>query len=269
MALRREYATADEIPAELKALYVEKDGKFLLDVDGGVAGPDQAGALDKERKRARELEKTLNDLRKNLEGLDPAKAREALATLRQLEEKGDLAELPEALQTKVDAIVRKRTERMAADYQEKLAAAEGQVKTLNGRLEELLIDNGLRTAAAKSGVKPSAIDDVVLYGRTQWKLDKDGKPVPMKGDEVLYGKDGKTPMSPDEWLADRSTDRPHWFEPSTGGGAKGSGARPGPGNSVHLTREQAQDPRLYRAAKEQAAKAGVDLTIAPLPLVAQ
>jgi hypothetical protein len=261
MALKRSYATLEEIPEAQRALYVEKDGKYVLDLDADGDDGKLAGALEKERQQRKTIEKTLSDLRKNLDGLDPAKAREALATLAELEEKADLGEIPEGLKAKIDAIVRKRTDRMATDYQTRLTAAEEKLKGANSQLEELLIDNALRAEAVKHGVRSTAVDDVVLYGRTVFRL-KDGKPVPMKGEEVLYGKEPNKPLTPEEWIAERSKDRPHWFEASGGGGTPPAGGGRQTGKDVSLTRDEAKDPQRYRAAKEQAAKAGGQVIIA-------
>jgi len=258
MALKREIVKLEDVDEALRSLYVEKDGKFVLDMDGG---DDTKGALDKERRRAAAAEKTLSDLRKTLEGLDPVKAREALKTLAELEEKGDLAEIPEALQTKIDAIVRKRTDRMATDFQTKLTAAEEKVKAQDSQLDELLIDGAIQSAATKAGIRASAVEDAVLYGRKVFRR-KDGKPVPMKGEEVLYGKDGKTPLTPEEWVAERSKDRPHWFEPSTGGGTPPGGGARQTGKDVTLTAEQAKDRQVWLTASEQAKKAGGQVLIA-------
>jgi hypothetical protein len=36
MALKNKYAKAEEIPAELKSFYVERDGAFYADIEGVV-----------------------------------------------------------------------------------------------------------------------------------------------------------------------------------------------------------------------------------------
>ena len=265
MTLKREYATLDEIPEGIRGHYVEKDGKFVLDVEGPGAGDGDGklkGALEKERKDRQALQNMLNDIKSKLGDADPAKAREALTALADLEEKALLGELPPGLQQKVDGLVAKRTERMALDHKKREEELTGENKTFKTKLEELLIDNAIRTAAGKAGVRQTAIEDAVLLGKTVFRL-KDGNPVPMKGEEVLYGKEANKPMTMDEWLAERATDREHWFEPNVGGGAKppvGGGSRSA-GKQFILSRDKAKDPAEYRKAKDEAAKAGQELVI--------
>jgi hypothetical protein len=60
----------------------------------------------------------------------------------------------------------------------------------------------------------------VSRGKTVFSaLDEDGNVLAKKGEDVVYGKDGITPLSPSEWYAAQRTENPHWFPPSSGGGA--------------------------------------------------
>jgi hypothetical protein len=262
MALKREYATLEEIPEPLRGAYVEKDGKFVLDLDASGDDGKLKGALEKERRDRAALEKTLSDLKKQLGDADPAKAREALKTLADLEEKALLGDLPPTLQAKVDELVAKRTERMAADHKKREEDLQGENKLHRTKLEELLIDNAIRSAAGKAGVRQTAVEDAVLLGKTVFRL-KDGNPVPMKGEEVIYGKEANKPMTMEEWIAERAADRAHWFEQSTGGGAPppAGGSRGAGGKTFILSKDKAKDPAAYRQAKDEAAKNGQELVI--------
>ncbi len=60
----------------------------------------------------------------------------------------------------------------------------------------------------------------MLRGRQSFRL-QDGRAAAFDGDKPLFGSDGQA-MSPGEWIAGMRDRAPHWFEPSTG-----SGARPG------------------------------------------
>lgn len=256
MALKKTIAALTEVDEALRTLYVEKDGKFLLDLEGeDDAGAELKVALEKERRSRSAAEKALKDLKSQLGDMDPEKAKEALRMIAELEEKNLLGE------GKFEEAVSKRVERIAAEGKLREDALAAESKQLRGQLEELLIDNGIRSVAAKAGILPTAIDDAVLFGKTVWRL-KDGKPVPMKGEEILYGKEPNQPMTMEEWISERAKDRAHWFGASTGGGAQGS-AQNGraAGGTVTITRDQAKNPAAYRAAKEQAQKAGAELAI--------
>ena len=72
-------AEVEALAEPLRGLYVERDGKFVLDADvedhpavGGLRS-----ALEKERTGRTSLDKELTKLRKDIDGLDPVKAREA------------------------------------------------------------------------------------------------------------------------------------------------------------------------------------------------
>ncbi len=266
MSLKREYATLDEIPENLRPAYVQKDGKYVLDVegDGGSDPSKMKAALEKERRDREALQKTLNDLKSKLGDTDPAKAREALQQLQDLEEKALLGDLPPNIQAAVDKIVEARVQRQATDFKTREDALNGENGTLKSKLEELQIDNGIRAAAVNAKVLTTAVEDAVLLGKSVFKLNKDGVPVPMNGKEIIYSaKDATKPMSMQEWLADRAKDRAHWFEPSGGGGTPPAGKGPASnGKAMTITKDEAKDPAAYRAAKEAAAKAGQPLQIA-------
>ena len=60
--------------------------------------------------------------------------------------------------------------------------------------------------------------DILARGRKVWHLDETGNPVPKENDKILYGKDGKAPMTFDEWAIVQMEVASFLFEPSTGGG---------------------------------------------------
>lgn len=97
MALKRKIdkAAFDKLSAEIKAEYVEKDGDYVLDVDGDDGGED-VGAL--RRAKDREVQ-----ARKDAE----AKARDAEAKLAEIDTEtarkgGDIATLEKSWQKKLD-----------------------------------------------------------------------------------------------------------------------------------------------------------------------
>ncbi len=71
MALKFKLKSKDEDPAELVNLYVERDGAWLLDVDGAV---DKA-KLEEFRATNVALMKVRDELRQRFEGIDPEEVR--------------------------------------------------------------------------------------------------------------------------------------------------------------------------------------------------
>lgn len=246
-------AEFDALSDAVKAFYLEKDGTYLLDADIEDVGGLKS-ALDKERTNRSTLEKTLADIRKQLGDTDPAKAREALAKLQELEDKKLIDE------GKVEELLRSRTERLVKDYDAKLAANSEKLTAAEKRLAELVIDNELRSVGAGKKVRAEAMEDFLERGRKVYRL-VDGKAVPMKGDQVVFGKKPNEPMSMDEWADSISPLAPHLFEGSSGGGASNNGGGNSGGRSHVITREQARDRAAYKQAADAAEKAGVVLQV--------
>ncbi len=73
MALKFKFKSKDEIPAEQQALYVERDGAWMLDVDGAA---DKA-KLDEFRANNIALSNQLAEQKKRFEGIDPDAGAEA------------------------------------------------------------------------------------------------------------------------------------------------------------------------------------------------
>jgi hypothetical protein len=114
---------------------------------------------------------------------------------------------------------------MKTELEGRATTAEKALSKAHDQLATLMIDAAARSAAAKLGVKGTALDDVVLRARTIYKM-KDGVPTPENEKGVIYGKDGTTPMPIDEWAVELKKTASHLFEGSSGSGA-GGGNRTG------------------------------------------
>ena len=75
MALKFKFKTKDEIPAEHLPLYAERDGGWVLDVDGAV----EKTRLDEFRTTNVSLIKERDDLKKRFDGIDPDEGRRLMA----------------------------------------------------------------------------------------------------------------------------------------------------------------------------------------------
>ena len=82
MALKYKFKTKDEIPAEHLPLYAEREGAWILDVDGAV----EKTKLDEFRTTNVSLLKERDDLKKRYEGIDPDAVKALVDEKRQLEE---------------------------------------------------------------------------------------------------------------------------------------------------------------------------------------
>lgn len=222
MGLKHTINKLEDVAEGVRALYVQQGDKFVLDVDGVV--PKEK--LDEFRTNNITLQQKLDKFK----DVDPTKYNELMEIDRKIKEK----ELLDA--GKVDELVELRTTTMRNEFETEKANLTGQLSTANLKLEQLLIDNVVKTAAIKLGVIPEAVDDVVLRAKGLFRIE-DGNPIPKQDGKVLYGKDGSSPMSVDEWLTGLKSTAKHLFLSSQGSGA-GGGGRQGAVNMANLTPAQ-------------------------------
>lgn len=208
MPLKYKIAKLEDVPEALRTEYKpDPAGGFVLDAEGVV--PKER--VDEFRNNNIQLQQQLDKLK----DIDPVKYKELTVLQRKIQEKEyiEAGEVEKAVNLRVDAM---REEK------------DSQIKTLTetattqaAQLTTLLINNVVKDAAIKSGVVPTAVDDVVLRATTMFKIEN-GVPVAKnaKG-EIVYGKDGKTPMSVPEWVVDLKKTAPHLFQGAVGSGAGG------------------------------------------------
>ncbi len=215
MSLKYMVDTLDGVPDAVRPLYAEKDGKFVLAVDGVV--PKEK--LDEFRDNNIALRRDMDAMRAKFDGIDPDEARK-LAEQAQKQRDKKLVDAG-----RVDELLAERVAAMKAEFDKQTGTLASERDKLSTQLGGLVVDGAIRDAAMKAGVRPTAVEDVLLRGRVVFRL-QDGKAVAFDGDKPLFGKAGE-PLDVTEWvngLADRA---PHLFEPSRGAGTPpaGSGGR--------------------------------------------
>lgn len=257
MPLKYKFKTKDEIPAEHLPLYAERDGAWVLDVDGAV----EKSKLDEFRNTNVSLIKERDDLKKRYEGIDPD-AVKALA-----DEKRQLEEAQQLKAGEVEKVVENRIKGVKADMEKQIATLSGERDSLTARLTSIQIDQGVLTVATKRGLRPTAIPDITSRARSIFKL-VNGVPTAFEpdGKTLRYGKDGLTPMTLEEWVDAQVSEAPHLFESNAGGGAAGNGSggvgggkapvkNPFREESWNLTEQmklQKSDPKLAERLKASA-----------------
>jgi len=230
----------------VKGFYVEKDGKYHLDVTGVEDTNQLRIELATVKREAAERRKAAKELEERFAGIDPEKVKSMMAKLDQDGEAKLLAE------GKIDEVVNKRTEKLRADLQKQLDEAHGKATSAEARVKQYsqkALDNVLRAAAIKAKIHEEAIDDVLLRGRSMFELDESGIAIQRDADgNLILGKDGKTPFQPDEWLENPPK---HWvMNSASGGGASGSGNSSGGSKTM----KRAQFDALPARDKASAAK---------------
>jgi hypothetical protein len=184
------YATADEVPADLKDSAVEtKDGKFLVFEEADTSELEAQITAEAEKRVAAEklMRKTAAELQKlqtQRKAADAGMTEEKLKELRE-----------EARQEVLD------------ELKPQLDAAE----TLKAQNRALVLDADMKARALKAGVLPAKIDDWWALRGKDFDLTDDGKP-------MVKDKPG---VDPDKHLATLLKRNPEWI---VGTKASGSGA---------------------------------------------
>ena len=215
MALKFKFKSKEEIPAEHASLYAERDGEWMLDVEGVV----DKSKHDEFRTANVALRKELEDQKKRFEGIDPDEVRKLA------EEKQKLEETQQLKLGEVEKVLENRLKTAKSEWDKQLAAVSSERDALNVRLTAIQIDQGVITVATKKGLRPTAIPDITARARTVFRL-ANGLPTAFEtdGKTVRFGKDGMTPMTLEEWVDAQVSEAPHLFESNAGGGATGDGS---------------------------------------------
>ncbi len=215
MALKFKYAAKTEIPAEHLPLYVERDGAFVLDAEGAV----DKSKVDEFRTNNLALKNQLAELAAKYEGIDP----DAVKTL--LTEKAKLEEQKLIKDGEVEKLVENRTKKILGDMEKRAQSAEQQASSLSAQLLEKEIERNVVEAGTKLGLRASAIPDLKGRARSIFKISGGSiVAVETDGKTPVFGRDGVTPLTFDEWVARQVVEAPHLFESSAGGGAVGHGS---------------------------------------------
>jgi len=196
MALPYEYASAEEVPEVLREEYaeVEVDGKKVYRLDGYSPKEKHHAAIENGRTlntKNQELQQQLTAAQEELSTLQ-AKAEDSGKKMS--EEKSTLEQRMEALE---NALTNANTEKAALEQQQQ-----------QGRLREAI------KRAAVSAVDPDDVADVAQ--REGWAVEEDGSFVRKLAGKVVYGEDGITPQSPEEYNKDLLTRKPHFYKGSKG-----------------------------------------------------
>lgn len=237
MPLKAVVENLDGVAAELHALYVERDGKFVLDIDQDSirVHPNVtalSNALTAQKEDNRKVKARVAELEAKIKGLpedfDPAEVetlRERVAELEAAVEgdpkskekqQKEAARLREMLDQKM-ASERKKWDTEKADLQR-------QISERDTRIARLLIDNGLDAAMDSANIDPKYRKAVRAMLRDQVKVvDKDGNYAAVVETDL----DPELPL--DRFVAD-------WSQSDDGrafvGQPKGGGAGGGQGSNT-------------------------------------
>lgn len=238
MSLKFTVDDINSVDEAFRPLYVESNGKHVLAVEGAVS----KDRLDEFRSSNVATRKELDALRAQYDGVDVEQYRTLTTQAEKLRDK----KLLDA--GKVDELIEARVAAMRGEHKTMLDGLTAERNSAKSQLEGLLIDGALRDAAAKANVRATAIEDVLLRGRSTFRV-ADGKATAYDGDKAMYGKDSE-PLTVSDWVSGLAERAPHLFDTSSGGSSPKHGSTAVTGGAKNtMTRAQYDEiPIMDRAA---------------------
>lgn len=236
-----------------QTLYVEKDGKFHLNVKVKGMKPETEfavvhNALRKERTDHAATKQKVKPF-EALGNLDDVQAQ--LLRIPELE----IAAEGKIDDKKVDKIVEQRVVSRIAPVQRERDTLKTQnddlVKQIDGfKVQERTrkVHDTVRAAAAKVNVRGEAMEDALMLAERVFEVREDD------GAVVIKEGVGLTPgLDPQSWFSEIQPKRPHWFADSVGGGATGStgssaGVNPWTAENWNMT----EQGRIYMQSQTRA-----------------
>lgn len=236
MSLKRKVKDLNDVPEGYRTAYAKVGDEYVLQLDDdGLAAKlsefrDNNITLMQEKAS---LEKLLSSF-DGFKGMDAEQAREALDLIQKQKDNKMISE------GKIEELLEQRTETMRGDFagktealQAQLEKAAGQSEKYEGLYKSIVIDSQIQNAVSGFAVvRSGAMNDILSRAKSVWTIDENGTPVAKNGDKVLYGKDGKNPMSMAEYAQNLYADANFLFEPNSGGNASGNRDTAPPGSVI-------------------------------------
>lgn len=149
-------------------VYVADGENWKLDADDSEDVAKLTAAIKKERDARTQFEKDLKAEREKFKDVDPAKYAELMSKQQEAEDNELKAK------GKIDELLQKQREALELKLSDQKKKYEEQITSLNTQLDEVIIDQTLRSAYEKAGMIPDRIDSGVKLTRDKAQR-KDGK----------------------------------------------------------------------------------------------
>lgn len=226
--------TDDEV---IKAAIAEATAKAVEEAVSGLKKKN-AELIGKEKALKAELEAAKNK---------PSLTDDEYTEFKTLKERLEQDEMLKMLaEGKSAELIERVTKKTRLDAEAKLAAesearttAERKAADAQARYEQTLVNVEIAKATASGSVKPGYADLVSDIAAKRVKL-VDGAVRVVNADGEVETTAGGKPLTVSEYIETMRGTLPDLFVASTGGGAGGSGRKPGGGNSTKLSMEMAE-----------------------------
>jgi len=154
---------------------------------------------------------------------DPKAALEALKFVKENEQARLIQEgkFDEVIEKKVSA-VRQEAKQQIEELAEKLGVTLKEAENFRNKYRTKIVDDTLRTAAIEAGVRPEALDDVLLLGRMEFAVAEDNETVDARDAKGNLRKteDGIV-LTPKVWMEVLKARKPYLWPGSEGVGFTG------------------------------------------------
>jgi hypothetical protein len=256
------FPTLEAIPAELRGEAKQDGTEFAVNV---VPASKLAEFRDNNVRFQQERDAALSAINavKPLIGDDVAKFAAELTELRDIAQrvkdgkltaKGDIeAEVTNRVKQVKETLEAQLREQGTHRSNAEKASDEWKIKYEQGVLRQQITNAVLD---AESVANPSALPDILSRAEQVFKVQPDGSIVAKKGDQVIYGADGASPMTAKEWLTSLIGTAPYLGKASMGGGAPGN---TGNGNAYGMPQaefEKLSPERRIELYRESQARKG-------------
>jgi hypothetical protein len=178
----------------------------------------------------KQLAEEISSLKTQFEGLDIVQVRDMMERVNKDEHAKLVAE------GKWEEVLTKRTEMMRRDYDTRLSGAEQELLKHKAEVENLIsdkkkymVETKIREVASKY-IHPEMLKFLQEEARSVFRLEDDGEVVARSSEgTLLLGRDGKSPMSIDEWTLMQQDKYPYIFRQSSGAGTQQNSGKGGKG----------------------------------------
>lgn len=262
-----EYDDYESIPAQVKHLFKEDGGKWVLIQSGEMKTVEDVSRVQEGLRKEREDHKATKAKLNQFNGLDADEVHEKLDRIEELEAAAAGKIDENKINDMVEARLRAKTaplERQINTLKGENSELQGDVESYKAREKRRTIHDHIRSAAATAKIRDTAMDDALLVGEHVFDVDESGNVVTKDNVGVTPG------IEPSVWLTEVKKTRPHWWPESKGAGANGGDGGAGginnPFSHEHWSMtEQGKLLREDRSKAEQLARAAGTTIGGPKP----
>lgn len=183
--------------------------------------------------------KKLKEQLARFDGIDPDQVRAILKNFADGEEAKLIAE------GKIDEVLAKRTDKLKGEHQKQLQGKDEEIGTLSARVQKLsalAVNGALAAAAGEKGALPESMEAIQALAKGVFVTDDDGNVVALDADgDVVFGKNGKSPLQAAEWLDGLKERMPNLFAMPKGANVRGSGTQHGAAGKLGGTQAEQEE----------------------------